>query len=107
MKVKLQKNGYTDIEFKGIEEANGEIKSITVTATDAVGVFKQLNFERAKLQGAGEAQFGLLQTVDASCFKAKICDLTLLSSSLLPIDTRSINCYASQQDSVKCRNWRL
>lgn len=61
---KLRNAGYMDIEIKGIEEANGKIKSLTVNATDATGAFKQLNFERAKVQNNGKAQAGLIQTDD-------------------------------------------
>ena len=87
LESKLQKNGYTDIEFKGIEEANGEIKSITVTATDAVGVFKQLNFERAKLQGTREAQFGLLQTDDVRVFGSISSSIQTVQGNLSSLKT--------------------
>lgn len=87
LESKLQKNGYTDIEFKGIEEANGEIKSITVTATDAVGVFKQLNFERAKLQGTREAQFGLLQTDDVRVFGSISSSIQTVQENLSSLKT--------------------
>lgn len=89
LESKLQKNGYTDIEFKGIEEANGEIKSITVTATDAVGVFKQLNFERAKLQGTGkkQAQFGLLQTDDVRVFGSISSSIQTVQGNLSSLKT--------------------
>lgn len=89
LESKLQKNGYTDIEFKGIEEANGEIKSIIVTATDAVGVFKQLNFERAKLQGTGkkQAQFGLLQTDDVRVFGSISSSIQTVQGNLSSLKT--------------------
>ncbi len=61
---KLRNAGYMDIEIKGIEEANGKIESLTVNVTDAIGVFKQLSFERAKIQNQGKAQSGLIQTND-------------------------------------------
>ena len=58
----LKGAGYTDIKITGIEKANGQIKSITVNATDAAGALKSLNFEREKLQKQGKAQGGLVQT---------------------------------------------
>lgn len=62
---KLRNAGYTDIKITGIEKASGQIKSLAVSATDAVGVFKQLNFERAKIQNQGKkAPFGFVQTDD-------------------------------------------
>lgn len=64
LESKLRNAGYTDIEIKGVEDANGKIKSLTATVTDATGAFKQLNFERAKIQGSGKAQAGFVQTDD-------------------------------------------
>lgn len=64
LESKLRKAGYTDIEIKGVEDAKGKIKSLTATVTDATGVFKQLNFERAKIQGGGKVQSGFIQTDD-------------------------------------------
>lgn len=64
LESKLRNAGYTDIEIKGVEDAKGKIKSLTATVTDATGAFKQLNFERAKIQGNGKAQAGFVQTDD-------------------------------------------
>lgn len=64
LESKLRNAGYTDIEIKGVEDAKGKIKSLTATVTDATGAFKQLNFERAKIQGSGKAQAGFVQTDD-------------------------------------------
>lgn len=64
LESKLRSAGYTDIEIKGVEKANGQIKSLTATVTDATGAFKQLNFQREKIQGKGKAQFGFVQTDD-------------------------------------------
>lgn len=64
LESKLRNAGYSDIEIKGIEDAKGKIKSLTATVTDATGAFKQLNFERAKIQGNGKAQAGFIQTDD-------------------------------------------
>ena len=61
---KLRNAGYFDIEIKGIEKANGQIKSLTVSATNAKGVFEQLNFERAKMQKGGKVTNALVQTDD-------------------------------------------
>lgn len=64
LESKLRNAGYTDIEIKGVEDAKGKIKSLTATVTDATGAFKQLNFERAKIQGGGKAQAGFVQNDD-------------------------------------------
>lgn len=64
LESKLRNSGYMDIQVKGIEDAAGKIKSLTATVTDATGAIKQLNFERAKIQGNGKAQAGFIQTDD-------------------------------------------
>ena len=64
LESKLRNAGYMDIQIKGVEDANGKIKSLTATVTDAAGAFKQLNFERSKIQGNGKAQAGFVQTND-------------------------------------------
>lgn len=61
---KLRNSGYFDIEIKGVEKANGQIKSIIVNATNAKGVLEQLNFERAKMQKGGKVTNALVQTDD-------------------------------------------
>ena len=65
---RLSQTGYTDIKITGLEKAGGQIKSLSVTATDAAGALKKLNFERAKLQGNGKAKFGLVQTDTVKVF---------------------------------------
>lgn len=64
LESKLRNAGYMDIQIKGVEDATGKVKSLTATVTDATGAFKQLNFERAKIQGNGKAQAGFVQTDD-------------------------------------------
>lgn len=64
LESKLRNAGYMDIQIKGVEDATGKIKSLTATVTDATGAFKQLNFERAKIQNNGKAQAGFVQTDD-------------------------------------------
>ena len=64
LESKLRNAGYMDIQIKGVEDAAGKIKSLTATVTDAVGVFKQLNFERAKIKENDKAQDGFIQTDD-------------------------------------------
>lgn len=64
LESKLRNAGYVDIQIKGVEDASGKIKSLTANVTDATGAFKQLNFERAKIQGNGKAQAGFVQTDD-------------------------------------------
>lgn len=64
LESKLRSAGYSDIEIKGVEDAKGKIKSLTATVTDATGAFKQLNFERAKIQGSNKINHGFIQTDD-------------------------------------------
>lgn len=64
LESKLRNTGYLDIQIKGVEDASGKIKSLTANVTDATGAFKQLNFERAKIQNQGKAQSGFIQSDD-------------------------------------------
>lgn len=79
---KMKSAGYFDIEIKGIEKANGQIKSLTVSATDATGVLKQLTFEQEKLLGSGKAQSGLVQTDNVKIL-GNISNLTATTSAQL------------------------
>ena len=62
-----KKNSWTDIEITGIEKANGQIKSLTVQATNAAGAFKELRFEAQKIKADSKKgyQTGLVQTANA------------------------------------------
>ena len=62
LESKLRNAGYMDIEIKGVEDTTGKVKSLTATVTDATGAFKQLNFERTKMQKDGKAQDGFVQS---------------------------------------------
>ena len=64
LESKLRNAGYMDIEIKGIEAADGKVKSLTASVTDATGAFKRLNFERAKIENNGKTQSGFIQTDD-------------------------------------------
>lgn len=61
--------GWKSFDVKGIEEADGKIKKLALTVTDAEGAVKRLNFEREKLQGNGKIQDGLMQTGDVQVIK--------------------------------------
>lgn len=62
-------HGWQSFDVKGVEQADGLIKKLTLTVTDAEGALKKLNFQREKLQGNGKAQFGLMQTSDIQVLK--------------------------------------
>lgn len=81
LESKLHNAGYMDIEIKGVEDANGKIKSLTASVTDATGAFKQLNFERAKIQNQGKAQSGFIQTNDVKV-------IGNISSSIVTVQNR-------------------
>lgn len=59
---KFEDLGFTDINVKGIEQANGEIKSFTVTARDSAQVLKEFNFQRQQLSGKGGTVTGFAET---------------------------------------------
>ena len=61
--------GWQSFNVKGFEQADGLIKSLTLTVTDAEGAIKKLNFQREQLQGKGKAQAGLMQTGDIEIIK--------------------------------------
>jgi len=56
--------GWQNFEVKGIEKADGQIKSLTLSVREADGALKQFEMQRAKLQGNGKAQTGLMQVGD-------------------------------------------
>lgn len=60
---------WQSFNVKGFEQADGLIKSLTLTVTDAEGAIKKLNFQREQLQGKGKAQAGLMQTGDIEIIK--------------------------------------
>jgi len=61
--------GWQNFKVTGFEEADGLIKKLTLTVTDAEGAMKRLNFQREKLQGRGKAQNGLIQVGDVQIIK--------------------------------------
>lgn len=62
-------HGWQKFDVKSIEQANGLIKKLTLTVTDAEGAIKRLNFQRVQLKGNGKAQAGLMQTGDVQILK--------------------------------------
>lgn len=61
--------GWQSFNVKGFEQADGLIKSLTLTVTDAEGAIKKLNFQREQLQWKGKEQAGLMQTGDIEIIK--------------------------------------
>lgn len=62
-------NGWTNVDVGGIERADGMIKKLTVTYTDAEGAVKRFNMERRKMQGTGRVNSGLMQVGDVTTIK--------------------------------------
>lgn len=62
-------NGWTNVDVSGIERADGMIKKLTVTYTDAEGAVKRFNMERRKMQGTGRINSGLMQVGDVQVVK--------------------------------------
>ena len=59
---KFENLGFTDINVKGIEKANGQIKSFTVTARDSSKALKEFNFQRAKLDFPNRSRTGFVES---------------------------------------------
>lgn len=88
LESKLRNAGYSDINIKGVEDAKGKIKSLTATVTDATGAFKQLNFERAKIQGSGKAQAGFIQTDDVKVIGNISSEISKVQNSFSSLKTK-------------------
>jgi len=88
LESKLRNAGYMDIQIKGTEDAAGKIKSLTATVTDATGAFKQLNFERAKIQNSGKAQAGFVQTDDVKVIGNISSSIGKVQSNLSSLKTK-------------------
>lgn len=88
LESKLRNSGYMDIQIKGVEDATGKIKSLTATVTDATGAFKQLNFERAKIQNNGKAQAGFVQTDDVKVIGNISSSIGKVQSNLSSLKTK-------------------
>lgn len=85
---KLRNSGYFDIEIKGVEKANGQIKSVTVNATNAKGVLEQLNFERAKMQKGGKVTNALVQTDDVKVLGTLSSSIDKVQGNLSTLKTK-------------------
>ena len=64
--------GWLNFDVSGVEEADGKIKKLALTVTEAEGAIKKLTFQRAKLQGKGKAQAGLMQVGDIQVIKTAV-----------------------------------
>ena len=84
LESKLRNAGY----MEGVEDATGKIKSLTATVTDATGAFKQLNFERAKIQNNGKAQAGFVQTDDVKVIGNISSSIGKVQSNLSSLKTK-------------------
>lgn len=94
--VEIQKianaKGWQKFEVKGIEEADGKIKALTLTVRDAEGALKQFTMQRAKLQGSGRAQTGLMQVGDV-----KILETASQAQDKLAQSTEKANAKLTEQ----------
>ena len=111
--------GWQKFEVKGVEEADGKIKALTLTVRDAEGALKQFTMQRAKLQGSGKAQTGLMQVGDvkvletASQAQAKLAQQTENANAKLAEQVNKIQLsmstggYESKVDSLigKTQQW--
>ena len=62
--------GWKDFSVDGIETANGSIKQLKLTVTEATGAVKKLNFERQKIQtDKGNIYNGLVQSDNVKIVK--------------------------------------
>lgn len=79
------KNRWTDIQITGIEKANGQIKSLTVQATNAAGAFKELRFEAQKIETNSKKgyQTGLVQTSEVKTLKGNMSQMRQTVQSTL------------------------
>ena len=59
---KFENLGFSDVNIKGIEKANGQIKSFTVTARDSEKALKEFNFQREKISFPGRTRIGFVES---------------------------------------------
>ena len=80
-----KKNRWTDIQITGVEKANGQIKSLTVQATNAAGAFKELRFEAQKIATNSKKgyQTGLVQTSEVKTLKGNMSQMRQTVQSTL------------------------
>ena len=94
--VEIQKmanaKGWQNFEVKCIEEADGKIKALTLTVRDAEGALKQFTMQRAKLQGSGKAQYGLMQVGDV-----KVLETASQAQEKLAQSTKEANAKLAEQ----------
>ena len=85
LRKKLTKAGYTDIKITGIEDVNGKVEKLEVTANNAVGALEKINFARVKVQGEGNSkkiQDWLVQSGDVKILKSATTAQEELSESV-------------------------
>lgn len=80
-----KKNRWTDIQITGVEKANGQIKSLTVQATNAAGAFKELRFEAQKIATNSKKgyQTGLVQTSEVKTLKGNMSQMRQIVQTTL------------------------
>ena len=59
---KFENLGFSDVNIKGIEKANGQIKSFTVTARDSEKALKEFNFQREKISFPRRTRIGFVES---------------------------------------------
>lgn len=64
--------GWQSFEVKGVEEANGKIKALTLTVRDAEGALKQFTMQRAKLDTGKSTRNGLMQVGDVKILETSV-----------------------------------
>lgn len=84
--------GWKKFEVKGVEETDGKIKALTLTVRDAEGALKQFTMQRAKLQGSGKAQTGLMQVGDV-----KVLETASQAQAKLAQQTENANAKLQEQ----------
>ncbi len=82
--------GWQNFEVKGVEEADGKIKALTLTVRDAEGALKQFTMQRAKLDTGRNTRNGLLQVGDVKVIETSIKAQQRLNDEVAEYD-RTIN----------------
>ena len=71
----LSKQGFTNIKINGIEDTNGKVEKLTITANAASGALEKFDMVRQKVQGGGQGQKvqdWLVQSGDVQVIKSAI-----------------------------------
>ena len=88
------------IDTKGVQDAEGKIKTLTLTVRDAEGTLKRFEMQRAKLQGSGKAQTGLMQVGDV-----KVLETASQAQAKLAQQTENANVKLQEQVNKIQHSW--